>query len=95
MARSNLVLRLLIGKVEKVHLSVAIVLFDTIVRSDATTKKFRKSRLFGDLGQRSVVRVVFQQFQRPPFETTGPVCIKFHMQLPSKQEKFFVSRSHG
>ena len=49
MARSNLVPRLLNGKVEKVTFSVAIVLFDMKTHSNSTPKKFYRSRSFGDL----------------------------------------------
>ena len=42
-------------KVEKVTVSVAIVLFDMKMHSNSVPKKFKRSSSFGDRGQRSLV----------------------------------------
>ena len=50
-------------KVEKVTVSVAIVLFDMKMHSSSVPKKFWRSRSFGELGQRSLV-ISLSNFQR-------------------------------
>ena len=46
-------------KVEKVTFSAAMVLYDMKMLSNSTTKKFYRSRSFGDLGQRLLVSCLY------------------------------------
>ena len=85
------------GKVEKVTVSVAIVLFDMKMHSNSVPKKFLRSRSFGDLGQRSLV-ICLSTFSKDfSSETTRLISIKFHMQSldrGGKESLYILSRSH-
>ena len=65
-------------KVEKVTISVAVVLFDIKVHSNSVPKKFKRSRSFGDLDQRSLV-ICLSNFQR-----TSP------QKLPGQFQLYFI-----
>ena len=66
---------------------VAIVLFDTIMHQELTPMEFKRSRSFGDIGQRSPVSCL-SIFSKGFFsETAKPISFKFHMQPPSKGGK--------
>ena len=70
-------------KVEK-GFDVAIVLLDTKMNLISTPIKLNRSRLFGELGQRSNVGCLSTFSEGFSSETTAPIRIKFHMQPPSK-----------
>ena len=83
-------------EVEKVTVSVAVVLFDMKMHSSSVSKKFYRSRSFGDLGQRSLV--ICQSTFSKDFssETTNLISIKFHMQSldrGGKESLYISSRS--
>ena len=59
--------------VEKVHFLVAVVLFDTVMNSISTPMKFCRSRLFGELGQRSHVSCLSLLSKGFSSETSRPI----------------------
>ena len=64
-------------KVEKVHILVTIVLFDTTVHSNSTTMIFCRSRSFDDIGQGSDIRCLSIFSKEFSSETTRSVSFKF------------------
>ena len=83
-------LRLLNGKVEKVHVVVGFVLFNTIMQSDSSTMKFYMSKSFCDLGQKSHVSRLLTFSKGFYTETTGQFHVNFICTLLAKVERKYA-----
>ena len=66
--------------VERVYLSVAVVLFDMKMHSNSTVNKFKRSWSLGDLDQRSLISLLPRSPKALVSETTGPISFTFHKQ---------------
>ena len=77
------------GNVEKVTFSVAILLFDMKMHSDSTTKKFYRSRSFGDLVQRSLISCL-STFSKDFSTDTNGLYLNFICSPQAKEERRFI-----
>ena len=76
---------------------VAVLLFHTILHINSTTMEIWRSRLFGDLGQRSHVCCLSTFLKSFSSEITGPISFKLPLRPSGKRGKEIINilfRSH-